>query len=87
MEEIPERVYNTKIKLKGDQMYDEISVFLDENAFGIQYTIEGVVYFLDEDKKGAARMNLESKTLELTDKVNQELMDGLNHIKRQESVR
>jgi hypothetical protein len=83
------RIYNTKIELKGEQAYYEVSHYLSGICSGIDYssTKNYFFYFLDADKTQVARFNEKKKTVELTDKVKQDIIDSINYIKRQEEIR
>jgi hypothetical protein len=77
---MPEEFYKTKINLEEDEVYDKINLWLDEHSYRISYTSQGVEYFLDKERAEVARMNLEDKTLELNDKVKQDIIDKIGEL-------
>ena len=75
------REYKTKIELKGEQAYDEVSHFLNEISFGMCYMKDGVKYSLDiKNKEAIAKLNPKKNTIELTDKVEQDIIDEIKNI-------
>lgn len=80
-------LYKVKIEAGGEKAYDEISSFLSEISFGVNWDGNSVFYSLDKKKEGVAKLNSKKNTIELTDKVEGWVIDSINNIKRQESVR
>ncbi|MEK6833774.1 MAG: hypothetical protein AABY32_07055 [Nanoarchaeota archaeon] len=81
------REYKTKIELKGEQAYDEVSHFLNEISFGMCYMKDGVKYSLDiKNKEAIAKLNQKKNTIELTDKVEDWIVESINHINKIENA-
>ena len=77
------RIYKTKIELNDEKIYDGVISFLGGVSFGIEYGLENVLYSLDKNKEGVARLNPNKYTIELTDKVEKWIIDSINNMKKQ----
>jgi hypothetical protein len=62
-------IYNIKIEAGGEKAYDEISSFLSEISFGLEWRGINAFYSLDiKNKEAIAKLNPKKNTIELTDK-------------------
>jgi hypothetical protein len=57
-------MYTTKIELKGEQMYDEISHFLSAIAFGVGFDKPFILYFMDKSDEKIVRLNQKKGIIE-----------------------
>ena len=74
-------MYPTRIEA-GSESYNKISLFLSEIAFKSKYTKESLFYFLDSRDRGIAKLNSEKKTIELTDKVEEWIINSIDKINK-----
>lgn len=80
--------YEIKIELGSPKAYDEVSSFLTGASFGWTDTEKNRYYFPDiKNKEAIIKMDSKNNVAELTKAVEQSIINRINHIKKQESVR
>ncbi len=82
--------FPVKIRINGEQAYDEISSFLGNiSPGGIEYNKEEDkrYYYLNKDRNKIARTNMKESILELNSEVDKETVKIIKHIIKQERVR
>ena len=84
MTEQTEVNYNRRITM-GEKAYDEVSAFIGMRLKGKARFDGGYTYYtLNGDETQIIRANGDARTIEISDKVDPELVESINHIIRTE---
>ena len=85
---MPKINYPVKIDFPSEKEYLEACRFLGEVSFGSTNLVGGDKhYFIDKNREGIARVNSENRTIELTDKVEPDIIDTIKYIKKHGRVK